>query len=118
VLAAVVLEVAPDDELVAAVVLDVATLLDEETAVVVVLGFTADDGGVTTELDGALFWNTSNSTTVSASTPTTTLTAIMISRRSRIGAPCASRRSGRRRLLIDRLLHHRLRILPMMIDAS
>jgi hypothetical protein len=123
VLPAVVLDVAAPELVVvdAAVVLDVAAELDVVAgAVVVVESDPTDEGGVTTELEDVRCWNTSSSTTVSTTTPTTTPAAIRISRRLRTGAPCASRRSGRRRLLmsVPRRPGHRLRILPMMIDAS
>ena len=116
VLPAVVLDVA------APVVLEVAAVLDDVAGAVVVVEeeLTVDDGGVTTELDDEVrCWKIRSSTTVSARTPTTTAAATMISCRLRTGAPCASRRSGRRRLLISvPVAAHRLRILPMMIDAS
>ena len=86
---AVVLDVAALVELVAVDELDVASdvvLVGADVDVVE----TTDDGGVTTELAGGSFWKISNRMTVSASTPTTTATAVPISREERTGAPCAS----------------------------
>jgi hypothetical protein len=100
---AVVLEVAALVELVAADELEVAAavvVVAPELVLVVEL-FATVVGVVTTELDGALCWKMIRSTTVSASTPTTTPIAVQISCRLRTGCPCASRRSGRRRLLIS-----------------
>jgi len=102
VLPAVVLDVTAPVvvDVAAPVVLEVAAELEDVAAVVVVVeDFAVDDGGVTTALDGARCWKIRMSTTVRARTPTTTAAATRISCRLRTGAPCASRRSGRRRLL-------------------
>jgi hypothetical protein len=63
-------------------------------------GNVVDDGTTTGAVDAGVFRNRTTSSTVTATTPSTVATATCISRRVRTGAPCASRRSGRRRLLI------------------
>ena len=85
----VVLDVAAVVELVAPEVLDVASVLDDVAAVVVLVELLTEDDGVPSGLDDGRCWKISSRTTVSASTPSTTPTATMISCRLRIGAPCA-----------------------------